>query len=446
MDLKAFRDLKTLHNQGVLSEAEYTAAKLKLLDVTAQQVVEGGAVVAAARGVAASPVVAPAPLENEASPVVTPHEGEASAPAPLEDEAPSDDERAAIDLLFDAIERGDEKAVVRCLYELDPAEQDYLRWENLDGERPLDVACRIGESNVVILILACGADAILSVTATYAIHPFLRLKDSWPQETALKHGHTFLAELFEKQNFLRLIAVPFSLRRAYLLQRLYGCEGIEAINILLEHGFADVDELDWDGGSTILHIACGFADLEAVALLLDRGAGMEVRSDEGTSPLDQLLAGFGRRDEVFRTVPAWRLERRQNFDDDVTRVSILRLLIDRGVDLLSTKYWKSRGEPLGCCFRDRRRSFWLRRVLFHVVGTRAARRVEITTGTMRDRVETAANTGCGTASKPRPGWMRNRVGTDARSRQPQAANPGSPRRFLGRDLVSVVAGFLYCDA
>lgn len=262
----------------------------------------------------------------------------------------------------------------------------------------------------------------------------------------MKHGHTFLAELFEKQNFLRLIAVPFSLRRAYLLQRLYGCEGIEAINILLEHGFADVDELDWDGGSTILHIACGFADLEAVVLLLDRGAGMEVRSDEGTSPLDQLLAGFGRRDEVFRTVPAWRLERRQNFDDDVTRVSILRLLIDRGVDLLSTKYWKSRGEPLGCCFRDRRRSFWLRRVLFHVVGTRAARRVEITTGTMRDRVETAANTGCGTASKPRPGWMRNRVGTDARSRQPQAANPGSPRRFLGRDLVSVVAGFLYCDA
>lgn len=112
MDLKAFRDLKTLHNEGVLSEAEYTAAKLKLLDVTAQQVVEGGAVVAAARGVAASPVVAPAPLENEASPVVTPHEGEASAPAPLEDEAPSDDERAAIDLLFDAIERGDEKAVV----------------------------------------------------------------------------------------------------------------------------------------------------------------------------------------------------------------------------------------------------------------------------------------------------------------------------------------------
>merc|ERR1712129_73822 len=76
-------------------------------------------------------------------------------------------------------------------------------------------------------------------------------------------------------------------------------------------------------GCTTLHIACGKADLKVVALLLDRGADVEVRCDKGTSPLDLLLKGLerGLADDRFMA------------DDRFFRAEILLLLIDRGVDL-----------------------------------------------------------------------------------------------------------------
>ena len=69
-----------------------------------------------------------------------------------------------------------------------------------------------------------------------------------------------------------------------------GVVGIEVAKLLLDKGGADVSAKD-DKGDTALHYAARTGNATAVPLLLQRGAQVQSRSDQGSTPEDLATAG-----------------------------------------------------------------------------------------------------------------------------------------------------------
>lgn len=90
---------------------------------------------------------------------------------------------------------------------------------------------------------------------------------------------------------------------------------IEDVRLRLDHG-ADVDApgrlrpnyYGWDGGGTLLYLACKAGHADVVLLLLDRGATVDWSADASERTPFFVVCAEGRADIAIRdaTPPSWR--------------------------------------------------------------------------------------------------------------------------------------------
>jgi ankyrin repeat protein len=124
-----------------------------------------------------------------------------------------------------------------------------VKLRNGEGLNPLHVAAREGQTEVVRLLIAAGAD--VKALDDHPAEEFRRqYTDGWtPLHFAAMTGQTAVAA------------------------------------ILLDHG-ADVNAADQRGKGTALHYAAWAGNAELVKLLLARGANRDAKDEMNRTPLD----------------------------------------------------------------------------------------------------------------------------------------------------------------
>jgi len=235
----------------------------------------------------------------------------------------SDKRAEARAALFNAIEVGDQQAVLEILG--NPRHVNLNYRELWDGETFLIEAIRADQPEIVRILLRYGAD------------PNLREITGVNDRDEKLPGDTPLAAALEAdsiESVRSLIQHGVSLRQNPAA--LHSSTSIEMKKFLLSHG-ALVDGRD-ENGETSLQTAVAEDDLELVKLLIEHGANVNVPDNEGATPLfrcnsieiARLLIARGARANVADKDGTTPLHLAAF---ETSQIDIARLLIAHGADV-----------------------------------------------------------------------------------------------------------------
>lgn len=128
---------------------------------------------------------------------------------------------------------------------------------------PLDYADFDGDLTMARLLLTFGTDPNFSSRRS-------------PLQWAIQEGHLIMAQLLidNKANLHETVDVP-------ALHNACGFGNLAAVRLLRDAG----TDVNWNVNGTALHTAAAYGHLEVVQALLAYGANIEVRNEEGQTPL-----------------------------------------------------------------------------------------------------------------------------------------------------------------
>ena len=188
--------------------------------------------------------------------------------------------------------------------------------QRLSGFTPLYVACRNGFASIVSLLLSANAD----MNMTTSDGPFGQPEET-PLYTACLRGNAAVVSLLlekradvnkpnshgETPLFACLHWQSEDVIMIDILDELYQQQANNALNIivaLLIAADADIHQSSTRTGSSPLHLACKYNNIEAALLLLVAGADLDCLDHQGRTPLD--VAGS---EETRAAVRAYLLPR-----------------------------------------------------------------------------------------------------------------------------------------
>jgi ankyrin repeat protein len=176
----------------------------------------------------------------------------------------------ARDSLFDAIESGDRREVLKILN--NPQHIDLNYRDPADGRTFLIEAIRAEQPQIVRILLERGADPNLKelIAASDAVDAN---QGATPLDAALETNETEMVDLLI-QHGLNLQQHPSAL---------HSSTSTKMLRFLLDHG-ALIDGRD-ENGETYLQTAIDNDEEEIVELLIERGANVNVADEEGVTPL-----------------------------------------------------------------------------------------------------------------------------------------------------------------
>ncbi len=262
----------------------------------------------------------------------------------------------AQEALFTAIEVGDRGAVERLLGQY-PGLRDAMRPGD-KGETPLCWAARLGQRDIVSLLLQRGAQvdarsrsnvtplAYAAFTGKIEVMKTLGLAGADPNVFVTQHNFPALFVAIEGNQLEALkclasmgadLAGKGSDGQTVVIHAAVNNRP-EMIRWLLGKG-ARIDEPD-NAGCTALMIACACRHLEVIKLLLERGASLAAKNSRGHSPL-QYAASSNQLDVV-----RWLLGKGARIDEPDNagstalmracfggHLEVVKLLLDRGASL-----------------------------------------------------------------------------------------------------------------
>ena len=215
-------------------------------------------------------------------------------------------------------------------------------------------AC-IGSASLTRLLLSRGADCrkgnangdtALHLAASFSARPFARKKaiakvllkagiDPWTAKDALRF------QAADKKDSGAMIALLLSMSAELQatnhrnltplhMAAKYGDEA--ATNVLIEHG-ANM-EAHSSSGYTPLHIAAAKHQEPVIRLLLDKGANIKTTNKFDATIVLTAISGpnFENRSDLMDCLPT-------KADPTAARLSVVQLLLDRGVDLEAVDYY-----------------------------------------------------------------------------------------------------------
>ena len=188
----------------------------------------------------------------------------------------------------------------------------------LSGFTPLYVACRNGFASIVSLLLSANAN--MNMTTTDGDGPFGQPEET-PLYAACLRGHAAVVSLLlekradvnkpnshgETPLFACLHWQSEDVIMIDIVDELYQHQANNAANkivALLLAAYADIHQSSTRNGSSPLHLACKYNNIEAALLLLVAGADLDRLDHRGRTPLD--VAGS---EETRAAVRAYLLPR-----------------------------------------------------------------------------------------------------------------------------------------
>lgn len=185
------------------------------------------------------------------------------------------DEGAAVrDSLFDAIQIGDRRAVLKILS--NPKQVDLNQRDPAGGRTFLIEAIRAEQPQIVRLLLEHGADPNLTELIDRGGVEDKNPPSATPLSEALETDRTDIVGLLIKHG-LNLQQHPAAL---------HSSTSNRMVRFLLDHGAA-IDGCD-ENGATYLQNAMVNDEEEIVELLIERGANVNVADEDGITPLMQI--------------------------------------------------------------------------------------------------------------------------------------------------------------
>lgn len=175
--------------------------------------------------------------------------------------------------LFDAIENGDRRAVLKILSSATQIDLNYQ--EPADGQTFLIEAIRAEQTQIVRILLERGADPNLKEMIAASDDEAANL-GATPLDAALETNRTEIVGLLIEHG-LKLQQHPTAL---------HSSTSTRMLRFLLDHG-ALIDGRD-ETGATYLQTAIDNDEEEIVELLIERGANVNVADEDGATPLMQV--------------------------------------------------------------------------------------------------------------------------------------------------------------
>jgi len=122
----------------------------------------------------------------------------------------------------------------------------------------------------------------------------------------------------------------------------------EKIKFMIDSGIVDVSVKNEWGATPLLYLAGGWNDLDLAKFLLDKGADLEAKCDDGNTPLHLACGDYSDSYEFVKLLiergANVRAEDRDGFTalhfaSEVDAIKCAKLLLDKGADVRAENNW-----------------------------------------------------------------------------------------------------------